>query len=275
MPKLLKKPKQKEYPSVISFLQKAKKDFVKEKLEKHIERAQFDKSDEDNAIEADVGEQTNQDNFKQKSMAAEKKLKFAKKLLRQSSGLLLEKDIQIKQLMERSIENRDIPNDALFAKHSNNFEHEELKAIRSTQPGFKNDSTFVLKIMRALYKGNELEKLKNRTATGRKYNGNEKREISFEKKDIIKEMLLERINDEVRDNIADTCKRLKRINDLIRSAIHNITRFKNGKWENQREKHHEIEILKGKEGKPNDIAESCQVYIYSRHFSNVFTKLEQ
>lgn len=121
-------------------------------MEKHIERAQFDKSDEDNAIEADVGEQTNQDNFKQKSMAAEKKLKFAKKLLRQSSGLFLEKDIQIKQLMDRSIENRDIPNDALFAKHSNNFKHEELKAIRSTQPEFKNDSTFVLKIMRALYK---------------------------------------------------------------------------------------------------------------------------
>lgn len=68
-----------------------------------------------------------------------------------------------------------------FEKYSNRFDESDLVKIRSIGPGSKKDSTFICNIMSSLYK-NESEKLKHRSATGKKYNGKKKVEISFEKK---------------------------------------------------------------------------------------------
>lgn len=97
---------------------------------------------------------------KKTTKKAEKCLSYAKKLLKESNALNLEKDIKLKHLLKQNDGIGACSNGKLFVKHSQYFEPEELKTIRSSMPGLKSDSNFILNIIRSLYKGKELEKLK-------------------------------------------------------------------------------------------------------------------
>lgn len=75
-----------------------------------------------------------------------------------------------------------------------------------------------------LYKNEEKEKLKNRSAAGKKHKGEQKLEILFEKKNTMEKMLNSRLNYELQNisSSSEFSKRLNRLNQLIRGPIHNI-----------------------------------------------------
>lgn len=154
-----------------------------------------------------------------------KTLSAAKSLLRKTNHVNMQKDLQIKKLTTQS--EAEKKSDHLFNEFSLIFEKCELATIRSVGPGQKNDSRFILNIMRFLYKGDETEKLKNRSVNGRKYKGENKLEISFEKKQMLETMFKQRVDDECSEMSQlivtnEHSKRIKTVGNLIRSAIHNI-----------------------------------------------------
>lgn len=203
---------QKEYPSVTKYISKKKKqDFLNEKIVAQVEQL-------DN-VSIEVGKDAT--NFKKEFELSEKNLKFAKQLLRKSSELNLEKDLKIKQLQQK---NENEERELLFENYKEHFEFSDLVLIRSVAPGLSNDSGFVLKILRSLYKNDEA-KLGNRSATGRKYKGEVKQEVSFEKKKIIENMLIERLKHELQDKLGISSEfglRIGKLNRLLRSGIYNI-----------------------------------------------------
>lgn len=146
-------------------------------------------------------------------------LKQAKFLLRQTSELNLEKDLKINQLEK---ENSNFVGDQLYEEFANKFTKEELKGIRSVHPGEQNDSKFVSLMMESLYKNDEKQKLKNRSATGKKYRGEQKLEISMEKKDTMRQMLDLRLKYELPG--ASTASEFKRRLDKLNAYA---------KWYNQ------------------------------------------
>lgn len=243
-------------PSVLSFFKKKKADFVKDKVAQQIVQAELNENPQTSEREDEEKSNTAHDveYYRKKNVAMEKELKYAKQLLRHTSALLLEKDITIKKLSEKNGEKSAAAQKMLFTKYANQFEDDELKIIRSSMPGAKNDSNFVLNIMRGLYKGNEMKKLKNRTATSRKNKGSEKHEISFEKKDLITEMFKERLTAEHQDDVTESSKRFKRLNDLLRSAIHNIIRRDQKPNKRMREGDSEFEEPRDKKAKSNNSA---------------------
>lgn len=199
---------------ITNFLTKSKKSFVAEKVAQQSVRELEPKDDSGNE----------QNEYKEKLYIAEKNLRIAKNLLRQSNDLNVQKDLKIKRLVEQSGDS-DVKSNDLYDEYSTKFNADELKAIRSTGPGISNDSTFILNIMRSLYKDEEMKKLDNRSATGRKYKGEAKAEISFEKKELMKNMLTHRITGELKNHfgaVDEISKRIGRLNELVRSAIHNI-----------------------------------------------------
>lgn len=156
-----------------------------------------------------------------------KNLHDAKLLLRKTNQVNMEKDMQLKKFSTES-QPKTTPNH-LFGEFSSKFDNCELATIRSVGPGKKNDSRFILNITRFLYKGDEQSKLKNRSVVGRKYNGETKNEISFEKKEIMKTMFKNRVDDELpelKEVIIpnEHSQRMRNLNNLIRSAIHNIVK---------------------------------------------------
>lgn len=159
--------------------------------------------------------------MKNKYKICEKNLKLAKNLLKKSSQLNLEKDLQIQQLTQNNEKNTT---NILFESFAENFENQDMIEIRSIASGSKKDSTFISKIMHSFYK-NDLSKLNDRSATGKKFNGIKKHEITFEKKKVMEKMLIERVKCELND-ISCTSKeflaRVGRLNTLIRFAIGNL-----------------------------------------------------
>lgn len=114
----------------------------------------------------------------------------------------------------------------LFDKHTTSFDCIDLQKFRSIGPGFEKDSTFVYSILKSLYK-NEPEKLENRSATGKKFKGKAKLEVTFEKKEIMQNMLIERVKAELCDRLGtnvEYVKRVGRLNVLLRHAISNFVR---------------------------------------------------
>lgn len=164
--------------------------------------------------------------IKKKMRICEENLKIAKSMIRKSSQLNIEKDLKLKELLENPEKSNDTcpSNDVLFDGYSDRFSAEDLTDIRLIGPESSKDSTFISRIMNALYK-NDLGKLNERSATGRRYCGTIKHEITFEKKEIMHNMLAERIKTEIRDRFGTSfefSKRVKRLNLLIRFAIGNL-----------------------------------------------------
>lgn len=153
----------------------------------------------------------------------ERNLKIAKKLLKKTSEVNLQKDIKIRELTKN--EKLSVISDDLFEKFKNHFNSKDILKIRSVGPGLKKDSTFVHRIMKALYR-DDVDKLKNRSATGKKFKGNKKMEITFEKKNILNMFLIERVKSELSDQFGTSkeyLKRIGRLNTLVRFAIGNLS----------------------------------------------------
>lgn len=147
--------------------------------------------------------------------------KRCKKKIKKSSEIHLEKDIKIAQLQKQLKEVNGPISLILFERFENNFNKAEMKMIRSIRSGQSRDSSFVLCIMKAHYKDNEIQKLYERSVTGKKQKGKTKNAITPPKKNIIEQMLKERLASEVEDN-DETIKRLAALNRLIRHSIVNI-----------------------------------------------------
>lgn len=160
--------------------------------------------------------------LKEKYRVSENNLKIAKSLLRKTSDLNLEKDLKIIQMTSKSEKNNS--SDVLYEQYSNHFDSHDMLKIRSIKPGIQQDSAFILTIMKSLYK-NDVEKLKDRSATGRKFKGIKKHEITLEKKEILENMLIQRVKSELHDKLGTTknfLKRIGRFNTLLRYAIGNL-----------------------------------------------------
>lgn len=132
-----------------------------------------------------------------------KNLDQAKAHLEASESLILEKDKRIKELTESVVQNKS---QEYLQQYSQIFEKNDLKEIKSVGRGKQNDSKFILKIMSSLYKNGEKEKLQNRSMNGRKFKGEKKTEISFEKKKTMCDMLFERLSFKLHDENSNVNK---------------------------------------------------------------------
>lgn len=259
------------YPSVDSYLIKRKKDFFEEKIASHVQNAtpketepkETEPEETDNMVNVNSKSGTcDYRKLEEKIKISEKNLKQAKKLLRETSDINLEKDLRIKKLSLGNLTTNNVSQNctvSLFDQFSEHFKHEELKVIRSVGPGEKNDSSFILKIMRFLYNGDEAAKLKNRSAVGRKYKGESKLEVTIWKQDAMKKMLAERVNSELSgqtDRFKEASNRIQKSNELIRSAIHNILRQKEKEQTNTKGSDENNEKAAPK---PNEIITSSQI----------------
>lgn len=159
-----------------------------------------------------------------KIRSLEKDLKHAKILLRKASDLNLQKDLEIKRLKEQ-LKKKNLnerKSEILFGNFADRFESGEIKKIRSIKSGKRNDSAFVLTILKSLYK-NEEEKLVDRRVTDRKYDGTKKNELSAEKKQMMREMLEERVLHELSSpqDEKELAERMNQLNRHMRNALHN------------------------------------------------------
>lgn len=123
--------------------------------------------------------------LEQRLQISENNLELARKMLQKTNEINIEKDMKIRYLEKKNKETHH-----LYSRQHSNFDANELRAIQSVDPGIKNDSTFILNVMRSLYKGNELIKLSKRNPTGKKYKGIKKQEITMEKRKIMKTDIL-------------------------------------------------------------------------------------
>lgn len=134
----------------------------------------------------------------------------------------MQKDLKIMQLEKKLL--KTSPKG--FKDFAHIFTDDDLKKIQSVRSGVNNDSSFVLKIAKALYK-NQLHVLEKKSVTG-KSKGIPKEAITPAKKSIIVEMFKERcITESPTAALLDN--RLKSTNQLIKRAILNI---KNAKQKN-------------------------------------------
>lgn len=144
----------------------------------------------------------------------------------------LKKDLTIENLKMKLESSKKTQ--IMFTDFEASFDIDDMKTIRSVQPGPSRDSAFINKNFCALYKGSNRNKLFNRSATGRKHNGKKKECITPEKKEIIRKMFLERLSSEMENcdeqsepELIGLEKRADKLNRHIRSAISNIlTAFK-------------------------------------------------
>lgn len=229
-----------EYPSVMTFFAKSKhrqdfsdkNQFIQNKLNSaieniHTEPNQSEQITEDgDQIQFPLNDVDHDDQIlilTGKIRVLEKDLKHAKILLRKASDLNLQKDLEIKSLKQQlNKQKMNEKYDILFQNHSHRFENDEIRKIRSIKAGKRNDSTFVLTILKCLYK-NEEAKLNDRRVTAKKYVGTKKIELSAEKKQIMREMLEERVIDELgtSQDGNELGNRLNELNRHMRNALHN------------------------------------------------------
>lgn len=109
-----------------------------------------------------------------------------------------------------------------FMKSSTHFSSGELATLRSFGPGKREDSTFVSAGVRALYADN-LDAVKTKSLTGRSKSEQKKNAMTPEKREILKEILTERVHSTTGDD-EERKTRIKKLNDHIRFAIINISK---------------------------------------------------
>lgn len=148
-------------------------------------------------------------------------IKLLKHALKTSNRLCVSKDVKIERLLKErakitvgKLEQKPV----MFKKFEENIDPATLKKLRNIQMGQKQDSSFVLLLVRHFY-WNDLSILFNRTASGKG-----KTPITPAKKTVMQEILKERVLLEESDEI-HVDLRANRINILINDAIANITRL--------------------------------------------------
>lgn len=243
-----------------------KNDFITKKINESVQKTLIpneqvqNKDEQDNEIKI----------LRQRNLILEKDLKHAKILLRKASDLNLQKDFEIKMLKQQlNIKNPSAKkNELLFETYSHRFDSTEMKCIRSVKSGKRNDSAFILAILKALYK-NEWSKLKQRRVTGRNYNGASKIEISAEKKQIMREMFNERLSEEIGSdsNEADEfASRSARLNALMRYALHNSTNDKKNQQKKRCTQNETNRISPQKDQGKKTVLCSMIIYIHVEYF---------
>lgn len=215
-------------PPVTAFFSKLKKDhfnnkndFVARKFNERIQKV-CDESSVKNT--AENTQNVDVDILREQIKLLEKELKQAKTLLRKANDVNMQKDLQITALKQQLNNNKQQLESKvlLFENHAHRFDSTDIKKIRSIKAGQRNDSAFILQITRALYK-NEESKMKERRVTSRKYKDSKKLEISADKKEIMREMLEERVIDEleIADGSDAVTERVKMLNNHMRHALKN------------------------------------------------------
>lgn len=115
-----------------------------------------------------------------------------------------------------------IPDEPLFSKFSDRFtatELDELRSISESNDSKANDSTFVLKILRFLYK-NDMEKIASITVSGSSRTGDKER-ISQQNFDTINDMLAERFIS-LKLLPSEYAMRIKLVSTHIKNGIFNM-----------------------------------------------------
>lgn len=112
-----------------------------------------------------------------------------------------------------------------FITFQNNFNPDQLSYLRSISNQSDKDSHFIKTAVEALYEG-RLDVLKNRSVTGRSAGGQSKQKMTPQKHSILNTIFTERIINAT-PNSAERVLRQKKLNSLIKNAIHNISRANN------------------------------------------------
>lgn len=143
-----------------------------------------------------------------------------KHALNVSNRLCVSKDVKIERLLKEK-SNRTVgkleQKQVMFEKFENSVDPSVLKELRKIQTGQKQDSSFVLMLVRHFYR-DDPSALFNRTASGKG-----KLPITPAKKSIMHELLKERVISEGEDEFRAEL-RSNRISALINDAICNILR---------------------------------------------------
>lgn len=168
-------------------------------------------------------------NYKEKLKVNELQLKHAKSLLKESMQLIFEKDLKLKSLECKLSEvSLNDERQTFFKNFEKEIGSEDLDQLRKIKLGPQFDSTFVLSLMRILYRSN-LSTLRTKSVTGRKFKGENRTPLTPKKK-LIESMMTERIE---RENKNDAEKRIGKIGIHLKSAIWNIN---NSKYNTEPEK---------------------------------------
>lgn len=142
--------------------------------------------------------------------------KSLKHIINKCTKVNLEKDLKIEQLTTNQREN-SANNITIYNSYQHIFSTSELTTLRSVPFTSSKDSTFILQILRLLYK-DDLHALNSRTASSKTP---DKNPISPEKKDIINGLYNERLSC-LKLNAFDFDKRKSKLNELTMTGIHNI-----------------------------------------------------
>lgn len=119
-------------------------------------------------------------------------------------------------------ESNVIPDEPLFSKFSDRFSSTELADLRSiseSNDSKANDSTFVLKILRFLYK-NDMEKIALITVSGSSRTGDKER-ISQQNFDTVNDMLVERFRS-IKLLPSEYAMRIRLVGTHIKNGIFNM-----------------------------------------------------
>lgn len=156
--------------------------------------------------------------LKQRAQLAESKLKHAEIALKKSASLNLQKDLKIESL-ENQLKKFDKKKAKINEAHRFIFSTNEIKSFQSVGSGSRNDSTFVSRVLIALYKNNT-SSLQSKSVRGQKHKNTKKNSLTPEKIQLVTEMLKERIMSES-DDSAIVSDRLSKVNIHLKNAIQN------------------------------------------------------
>lgn len=160
----------------------------------------------------------NLNDYKQKCEASELKLKHATKVIKEMSKINLEKDLKIKMLENKLQE--ALKKDRLYASYEDRICPKDMEKLRAIKTGEKSDSTFILHLLRVLY-GSRTAELLKKTSTGKAFKGQKKDPISPEKKQMMNEMISERILNEDSDDFE---RRIGKFSKHVKWGIDNINK---------------------------------------------------
>lgn len=141
--------------------------------------------------------------------------KSLKHLLSKCTKVNLEKDLKIEKLTHQREESDVSP--MIFGKYEDIFEDKELTTLRSIPFTKSKDSSFILQVIRLLYKNN-LDALKSRTTASKTA---DKSPITPEKKAVIKDLYDERLNS-LKLNDFELSTRKSKLNEYTMTGITNI-----------------------------------------------------
>lgn len=158
---------------------------------------------------------------KEKNKKLQSDLGASVSLLKSASSINLQKDIFIKKLSkDKNVTKDGEKSNNLFLEFNGHFNNDQLRQLRSIPSGKSRDSSFVLTLMRFLYPNTNV--LSKKSATGKARNKMTKEKLTPHKKNLISDMLKERVSSENGLDDLTILQRMDNVNKLIKNAIENI-----------------------------------------------------